>query len=62
MFQNVNKDGLIYADLAFNDQPRGQKKLIIHGIEDTTEYVTVDFTKKADPLPESDDENSTPKN
>ncbi|XP_060592452.1 uncharacterized protein LOC132747146, partial [Ruditapes philippinarum] len=58
---NRNKDGLIYADLAFNDQPKGQKKLVIHGLDDMTEYVQVDFTKKADPLPDSDEEESTPK-
>ncbi|XP_060606171.1 uncharacterized protein LOC132758506 [Ruditapes philippinarum] len=52
-----NKDGLIYADLAFNDQPKGQKKLVIHGLDDMTEYVEVDFTKRADPLPDSDEEN-----
>ncbi|XP_060583967.1 uncharacterized protein LOC132740134 [Ruditapes philippinarum] len=59
--KNVNKDGLIYADLTFNDQPKGQKKLVIHGLDDMTEYVQVDFTKKAEPLPDSDDENNTPK-
>ncbi|XP_060564839.1 hemicentin-2-like, partial [Ruditapes philippinarum] len=48
--KNVNKDGLIYADLTFNDQPKGQKKLVIHGLDDMTEYVQVDFTKKAEPL------------
>lgn len=53
---NINKDGLIYADLTFNDQPKGQRKLIIHGLDDMTEYVEVDFTKKADPLPDSEDE------
>jgi hypothetical protein len=52
---------LIYADLAFNDQPKGQKKLVIHGLDDMTEYVQVDFTKKADPLPDSDEEESAPK-
>ncbi|XP_053391381.1 uncharacterized protein LOC128554157 [Mercenaria mercenaria] len=60
--KNVNKDGLIYADLTFNDQPKGQKKLVIHGLDSMTEYVKVDFTKKADPLPDSDDENNSPKN
>ncbi|XP_060580293.1 uncharacterized protein LOC132737070 [Ruditapes philippinarum] len=59
--KNVNKDGLIYADLTFNDQPKGQKKLVIHGLDDMTEYVEVDFTKRADPLPDSDEETTTNK-
>lgn len=47
---------MIYADLIFNDQPKGQKKLVIHGLDDVTEYAEVDITKRADPLPESDNE------
>lgn len=54
--KNVNKEGLIYADLAFNDQLKGQKKLVIIGSDDRTPYAEVDFTKKADPLPDSDEE------
>lgn len=43
-------------DLAFKDQPKGQKKLVIHGQDDITEYVQIDFTKRADPLPDGDEE------
>ncbi|KAL4220863.1 myoblast fusion [Mactra antiquata] len=50
----VNKDGLIYADLVFNDKPPGEK-MVING-DDPTPYAFVDFTKKAEPLPESDNE------
>lgn len=46
----------MYADLEFAQQPQGQKKLVIHGADDMTEYADVDLTKKADPLPDSDDE------
>lgn len=52
----VNKDGLIYADLEFADKPEGQRRLVIHGLDDTTEYADVDLTKRAEPLPESDEE------
>ncbi|KAL4221068.1 hypothetical protein ACF0H5_019330 [Mactra antiquata] len=50
----VNKEGLIYADLVFNDKPNGAKMVIIG--DDPTPYDLVDFTKKAEPLPDSDDE------
>lgn len=60
MFQKyINQDGLIYADLAFNDQPKGQKKLVIHGLDEMTTYVQVDFNRKADPLPDSDTEDKS---
>lgn len=60
--RNVNKDGLVYADLEFADQPKGQKRLVIHGLDDMTEYADVDLTRKADPLPDSDSENGKKKN
>ncbi|KAL4221133.1 carbohydrate binding [Mactra antiquata] len=50
----VNKDGLIYADLVFNDKQPGKKMVIIG--DDPTPYDRVDFKKKAEPLPESDNE------
>ncbi|XP_052807151.1 cell adhesion molecule DSCAML1-like isoform X1 [Mya arenaria] len=56
--KNVNQDGLIYADLVFPNPPKGQKKLVIHGLDDMTEYAEVDLTKKADPLPDSDEEHT----
>ncbi|WAR05823.1 hypothetical protein MAR_021192 [Mya arenaria] len=57
--KNVNQDGLVYADLVFPNPPKGQKKLVIHGLDDMTEYAEVDLTKKADPLPDSDEEHTT---
>ncbi|WAR06243.1 hypothetical protein MAR_021612 [Mya arenaria] len=53
----VNKDGLIYADLSFPKLPKGQKPLI-HGLDDITVYADVDLSRKADPLPDSDDHGS----
>lgn len=54
--KNVNKDGLIYADLTFDNSSKGQKKLVIHGLDDMTEYGQIDFSKKAERLPDSDEE------
>ncbi|WAR05717.1 CEAM1-like protein, partial [Mya arenaria] len=51
-----NADGLIYADLVFANPPKGQKRLVIHGIDDMTDYADVDLTKKAEPLPDRDEE------
>ena len=51
--QNVNKDGLQYAELMFNPLPNGTKS-IIHG-EDKTIYAEVDTTQTIDPILESDD-------
>ncbi|XP_069109515.1 LOW QUALITY PROTEIN: carcinoembryonic antigen-related cell adhesion molecule 1-like [Argopecten irradians] len=51
-----NKDGLIYLDLEFKDQHNGTRQVVIHGIENRNDYAIVDFTKKADPLPDSDPE------
>ncbi|WAR06418.1 hypothetical protein MAR_021787 [Mya arenaria] len=59
--KNVNKDGLIYADLEFAKPPKGQKKLIIHGLDDMTLYADVDLTKRAEPLPDSDDDTPSKK-
>ena len=54
--KNLNKDGLLYADIAFENSNKGQRKLVIRGQENATEYIQVDFTKRADPLPDSDEE------
>ena len=55
-FFQRNKDGLLYADLSFDNNNTGQKKLVIRGLENATDYSEVDFSKKAEPLPESDGE------
>lgn len=52
---NLNKDGLQYAELVFNPSLKGGK-FIIHGLEDKTIYAEVDTSQKIDPLPESDEE------
>ncbi|XP_052103096.1 uncharacterized protein LOC127736563 [Mytilus californianus] len=54
--QNKNKDGLVYADLVFNDD--GGRRFVIRGIEHKTDYADVDLSIKVDPLPsdESDEE------
>ncbi|XP_052806948.1 nephrin-like [Mya arenaria] len=54
--KNVNHDGLVYADIVFANPPKGQKRLVIHGIDDMTVYADVDLTKKVDPFPDSDEE------
>lgn len=53
--ENINKDGLQYAELVFNPLPNGAK-LIIHGLDDRIIYAVVDTAQKIDPLPENDDE------
>ncbi|XP_052803461.1 hemicentin-1-like isoform X1 [Mya arenaria] len=53
---HMNKDGLLYADIVFANPPKGQRKLVIHGLDDMTTYAEVDLTKTADPLPDSDNE------
>lgn len=60
-FQNLNKDGLQYADLVFSKSKTGPK-FVIHGLENRTIYAVVDTTQKIDPLPESDDEEPSDKN
>ncbi|XP_071172067.1 uncharacterized protein [Mytilus edulis] len=57
--KNINKDGLVYADLDLNPSPNGPK--FIHGIDDRTIYAMVDTTQKIDPLPDSDEENEDEK-
>ena len=57
--KHYNQDGLLYADLAFASQPKDQKRLVIRGLDDMTEYAEVDLTRKADPLPDSDGEKKT---
>ncbi|XP_021357369.1 uncharacterized protein LOC110452932 [Mizuhopecten yessoensis] len=55
-----NKDGLIYLDLEFKDDNQNGRNFIIHGIENKTDYVDVDFTKHADPLPPDNEEDQEP--
>lgn len=45
-----NKGRLQYADVVFAPSSSG-KAFVIHGLEDRTNYVDIDFSKKAEPLP-----------
>ena len=58
----MNADGLLYAELDLPTNPGSQKSPpVIHGLDDMTEYSEVDFTKKAEPLPDSDEEDANAK-
>ncbi|XP_052062961.1 neural cell adhesion molecule 1-like isoform X2 [Mytilus californianus] len=52
--RSKNKDGLTYIEVSFTRKPKGRRRII--GAENRTDYVDIDFTRKADPLPESSDE------
>lgn len=55
----VNKDGLIYVDLDLKDTPSTSTgAFVIHGADDRTQYVDIDFTRRADPPPDTDNEQS----
>lgn len=51
---NVNfaSQELNYIEVCFDKKPTNPFK--IHGLEQRSEYVEVDFTKKVDPLPDSE--------
>ncbi|KAJ8321543.1 hypothetical protein KUTeg_000905 [Tegillarca granosa] len=46
---NKNKDGLIYADILHEGKPTGERKLVIHGSENKTDYADVDFSRSGKP-------------
>jgi hypothetical protein len=49
----------VYVDVDFANQPgcsNNQGKPVVHGEEDRTEYTFVDFSKKAPPMPETENE------
>ncbi|KAL4221129.1 Nephrosis 1 [Mactra antiquata] len=54
--KSLNKDGLMYSDIVFNDKQPGEKIVIIG--DDPTQYDLVDFSKKAEHLPDSIYENA----
>lgn len=55
--RKINDDGLIYIDVVIDNKKKpGKKRNEIHGKDDMTEYTTIDFRKRADPLPDSDEE------
>ncbi|CAC5392017.1 unnamed protein product [Mytilus coruscus] len=52
--RSKNQDGLTYIEVSFTRKPKDRRRII--GAENRTEYVDIDFTRKADPLPESSDQ------
>ncbi|CAC5374222.1 unnamed protein product [Mytilus coruscus] len=52
--RSKNKDGLTYIEVSFTRKPKDRRRII--GAENRTDYVDIDFTRKADPLPDSSDE------
>ncbi|CAC5374234.1 unnamed protein product [Mytilus coruscus] len=52
--RSKNKDGLTYIEVSFTRKPKNRRRII--GAENRTDYVDIDFTRKADPLPDSSDQ------
>ncbi|XP_052062856.1 nephrin-like [Mytilus californianus] len=52
--RSKNQDGLTYIEVSFTRKPKDRRRII--GAENRTDYVDIDFTRKADPLPDSSDE------
>ncbi|XP_069109212.1 neural cell adhesion molecule 1-like [Argopecten irradians] len=50
-----NKDGLVYLEVEFKDDGNTGRRAVIHGIENRNDYADIDFTKRADPLPDLDE-------
>ncbi|WAR04165.1 TITIN-like protein [Mya arenaria] len=59
--KTMNEGGLIHADVEIANPAKGQIHLVIHGSDDTSVYANVDLSKKADPLPEHEEEKSEKK-
>ena len=53
-FQRENNDGLTYIEVSFTND-RSDRRPIIHGDQERTNYVDIDFTRKAEPLPDDED-------
>lgn len=59
MFQIKNEDGLIYVEVELRQQKgTSDRKPVIHGLEDKTEYADIQFGKVGEPAPESDEEDN----
>ncbi|CAG2200304.1 unnamed protein product [Mytilus edulis] len=50
--RSKNKDGLTYIEVSFTRKPKNPRVII--GAENRTNYVDIDFTRTADPLPDQD--------
>ncbi|KAJ8307736.1 hypothetical protein KUTeg_014707 [Tegillarca granosa] len=51
-----NKNKLIYADLVLEEGTKDGNRFVIRGEEDRTQYVEIDFSKRAKPLPPDNEE------
>ncbi|CAG2200303.1 unnamed protein product [Mytilus edulis] len=51
--RNTNQDGLTYIEVSFTSNQSDRRPII--GAESKTDYVDIDFTRKADPLPDDSD-------
>ena len=54
IFQTINDDGLTYIEVTFSNTT-SDRRPIIHGAGDKTNYVDIDFTRTAEPLPDDSD-------
>ena len=58
--QTKNQDGLIYLDVEISPASRNTgKTLIIHGLEEKTNYASVAFGKVGEQAPDSDEDVAT---
>ncbi|XP_062569808.1 hemicentin-1-like [Saccostrea cucullata] len=60
--KTVNKDGLVYVEIDLKNTPALSGNSVIHGSDNKTLYVDIDFTQHADPLPECDVEDTNDAN
>ncbi|VDH92933.1 Hypothetical predicted protein [Mytilus galloprovincialis] len=51
--RSTNQDGLTYIEVSFTSNKSDRRPII--GAESKTDYVDIDFTRKADPLPDDSD-------
>ena len=62
LFQMKNDDGLIYIEVELpKKNAKDERKVVIHGIEDTTDYADIVIGKVGEPAPESDEEETKEK-
>lgn len=52
-FKSTNQDGLTYIEVSFTSNQSDRRPII--GAESKTDYVDIDFTRKAEPLPDDSD-------
>ena len=58
-FQIRNQDALIYADLDLPKETVGKdRKVVIHGLNDRTDYADIKYGEVGEQAPESDEEST----